>query len=322
MLSYDGTRMTEYDVPKMMRQIKRLTVDKAIKSGFDDESVYKSDTGIVMDEEDKELFNKLGDVLSRQNQSKRPAKVVINRQGLTNEEYDKAKKASRKPKRELSKDERELLEKLEKQRKDRKRIIALLRNVSIRLPLLIYGAEVDLTESIRMVDFIRLVDSQSWAEFMPKGVSKELFRRLLKYYDEDVVIGAGLRIRRMAKAADELPPTRRVQQIAEIFQTFRNPDKETVLTPWRVVNMHMSDTLGGYCFLNEDFDQDNPLDMPRLVEQEDITANLLLNPDVRILEMNSKSGLYPLYMAYSIFAMRLNGNEEKIPLEETQKLWR
>ena len=126
----------------------------------------------------------------------------------------------------------------------------------------------------------------------------------------------------MAKAADELPPTRRVQQIAEIFQTFRNPDKETVLTPWRVVNMHLSDTLGGYCFLNEDFDQDNPLDTPRLVEQEDITANLLLNPDVRILEMNSKSGLYPLYMAYSIYAMRLNGNEEKMPLEETQKLWR
>ena len=49
-LSVDGTGMHPYDVPKLMRQIKRLTVDKAIKSGFDDESVYKSETGIVMDE--------------------------------------------------------------------------------------------------------------------------------------------------------------------------------------------------------------------------------------------------------------------------------
>lgn len=28
---------------------------------------------------------------------------------------------------------------------------------------------------------------------------------------------------------------------------------ETVLTPWRVVNMHMSDTVGGWCFWDEDF---------------------------------------------------------------------
>ncbi|MBQ9347156.1 MAG: DEAD/DEAH box helicase family protein, partial [Oscillibacter sp.] len=321
-LAYDGTRMTEYDVPHMMRQIKRMTVDKAVKSGFDDESVYKADTGIVMNREDTDVFNRLGNILSGQKQSKRPTKVIINNQGLTEEEYDRAGKISRKPKRKLTKEEQELLDKLKEVNQNRKRVIALLRNISIRLPLLIYGADVDLTESIRMTDFVTLVDNESWKEFMPKQVSKELFKRLLKYYDEDVVIGAGLRIRRMAKAADELPPTKRVQQIAEIFQTFRNPDKETVLTPWRVVNMHLSDTIGGYCFLDENFDQDNPLETPRLVEQEDVTANLLLNPDVKILEMNSKSGLYPLYMAYSVYAMRLNGNEEELPLERTQELWR
>ncbi|MFR9065860.1 MAG: hypothetical protein ACLVJH_02020 [Faecalibacterium prausnitzii] len=64
--------------------------------------------------------------------------------------------------------------------------------MSIRLPLLIYGAKVDLTESIKMADFITLVDEESWQEFMPKTVDKPLFRKLLKYYDEDVVSGAGL----------------------------------------------------------------------------------------------------------------------------------
>lgn len=320
-IAVDGTQMTEYSVPKMMRQIKRLTVDKAIKSGFDDESVYKQDTGMVMDEEDVELFHTLSDKLSEQKAAKKETKIHINNQGLTNEEYEEASKLSNKPKRERSKEDEELLKKLQDQRKERDKVIRLLRNVSIRLPLLIYGAKVDLTEEIHMADFIDLVDPESWQEFMPKGVSTALFRKLLKYYDEDVVSGAGLRIRRMAKAADELPPTERVKRIAEIFSHFRNPDKETVLTPWRVVNLHLSSMVGGYCFLNEQFDAQEVLEEPRLVDQGQVTEDIFLNPEARILEMNSKSGLYPLYMAYSLYAMKLPGPEDKLPLEQTQALW-
>lgn len=322
-LSVDGTGMHEYNVPRLMRQIKRLTVDKAIKSGFDDESVYKSDTGIVMDEADVALFHKLGGILTGQKQAKTPKKVKINEQGLTGEEYAVVEKARNKPKRQRTPEEEALLEKEKQQRKEREKVIQLLRNISIRLPLLIYGADVDLTESIHMRDFITLVDDESWKEFMPKDVTKDLFRQLLKYYDEDVIVGAGLRIRRMARAADELPPTQRVLRIAEIFSLFRNPDKETVLTPWRVVNMHLSDMLGGFCFYDETFQHpDGLLDEPRLVDRGDASEAVLLNPEARILEVNSKSGLYPLYMAYSIYAMKLTGREDQIPLEETQRLWR
>lgn len=322
-LAVDGTGMHEYNVPRLMRQIKRLTVDRAIKSGFDDESVYKSDTGIVMDEADVALFHKLGGILTGQKQAKTPKKVKINEQGLTGEEYAAVEKAKNKPKRQRTPEEEALLEKEKQQRKEREKVIQLLRNISIRLPLLIYGADVDLTESIHMKDFIGLVDDESWVEFMPKGVTKELFRQLLKYYDEDVIVGAGLRIRRMARAADELPPTQRVLRIAEIFSLFRNPDKETVLTPWRVVNMHLSDMLGGFCFYDETFQHpDGLLDEPRLVDRGDASEAVLLNPEAKILEMNSKSGLYPLYMAYSIYAMKLTGREDQIPLEETQRLWR
>ena len=320
-IAMDGTQMTAYSVSRMMRQIKRLTVDRAIKSGFDDESVYKQDTGIVMDEDDVQLFHTLSDKLSEQKAAKKETKVQINHQGLTGEEYEKAEKLSNKPKRERSKEDDDLLKKLQDQKKEREKVIRLLRNVSIRLPLLIYGAKVDLTESIKMADFITLVDEESWQEFMPKTVDKPLFRKLLKYYDEDVVSGAGLRIRRMAKAADELPPTERVKRIAEIFSHFRNPDKETVLTPWRVVNLHLSNMVGGYCFLNEQFDPQEVLEEPRLVDQGQVTEDIFLNPEVRILEMNSKSGLYPLYMAYSLYAMKLPGPEDKLPLEQTQALW-
>lgn len=320
-IAVDGTQMTAYSVSRMMRQIKRLTVDRAIKSGFDDESVYKQDTGIVMDEDDVQLFHTLSDKLSEQKAAQKETKIHINHQGLTGEEYEKADKISNKPKRERTKEDDDLLKKLQEQKKEREKVIRLLRNVSIRLPLLIYGAKVDLTESIKMADFITLVDEESWQEFMPKTVDKPLFRKLLKYYDEDVVSGAGLRIRRMAKAADELPPTERVKRIAEIFSHFRNPDKETVLTPWRVVNLHLSNMVGGYCFLNEQFDPQEVLEEPRLVDQGQVTEDIFLNPEARILEMNSKSGLYPLYMAYSLYAMKLPGPEDKLPLEQTQALW-
>ena len=71
MIAVDGTQMTAYSVSRMMRQIKRLTVDRAIKSGFDDESVYKQDTGIVMDEDDVQLFHTLSDKLSEQKAAKK-----------------------------------------------------------------------------------------------------------------------------------------------------------------------------------------------------------------------------------------------------------
>lgn len=320
-IAIDGTQMLKYDVPKMMRQIKKITVDKAIKSGFDDESIYNEGVGIIMDDADINLFNKLASIIHGQSKAKLPTKVAINRQGLTGEEYQAAEKAKNKPKRERSKEDLEAIKRQQEMKKEQEKVIRLLRAVSIRLPMLIYGARVDLNEDIHLGDFIDLVDNESWIEFMPDGVTKTIFKQLLKYYDEDVVVGAGLRIRRMARAADELPPTRRVQRIAEIFSLFRNPDKETVLTPWRVVNMHMGDTLGGYNFYAENYPQDGVLDEPRLIDNGDVTVTLFLNPNARILEMNSKSGLYPLYLTYSLYSMKLPKPEAQMELDETQRLW-
>lgn len=320
-IAIGGTQMLEYDVPKMMRQIKRITVDKAIKNGFDDESIYNEGVGIIMDDADVNLFNKLASIIHGQSKAKLPTKVTINRQGLTSEEYQAAEKAKSKPKRERSKEDADAIKKQQEMKKEQEKVIRLLRAVSIRLPMLIYGAKVDLNEDIHIGDFIDLVDDESWIEFMPDRVTKPLFKQLLKYYDEDVVVGAGLRIRRMARAADELPPTRRVQRITEIFSLFRNPDKETVLTPWRVVNMHMGDTVGGYNFYAEGYPQDGVLDEPRLIDNGDVTATLFLNSNARILEMNSKSGLYPLYLTYSLYAMKLPKPEAQMELDETQRLW-
>ena len=66
-----------------------------------------------------------------------------------------------------------------------------------------------------------------------------LEKQFKKYYDKDVFRAAGKRIRAMARAADNLPTEERLERITNIFATFRNPDKETVLTPWRIVNRHI-----------------------------------------------------------------------------------
>lgn len=129
------------------------------------------------------------------------------------------------------------------------------------------------------------------------------------------MVEAGRRIRERTHVVDELPSTQRTREIAKILMGFKNPDKETVLTPWRVVNMHMVNTIGGYNFFDENFE--NPLtdgEPPNLVEQPafgpnkgNVTANVYTGTkdykDVKILEMNSKSGIYPLYLAYNLYAL-------------------
>ncbi len=315
--------MEFFDVPKMMRQLKRLTVDAAVKSGFDDDSIHKADAGIVMDMEKLKLVENLRMKLTPKKKEKKQATVSVNEQGLTDEQYKKAQDAKRKRKNDRTPEEEEALAKEREMKRKQQALFDLLRNVSIRLPLLIYGSATEFDESIHLEDFIQIADDASWKEFMPKEVDKEFFRKLLVFYDEDVIEGAGMRIRRMAKAADELMPTQRIMRIAEIFSCFRNPAKETVLTPWRVVNMHMGDMIGGYNFYAEGYaEKDGVLERPRLIEQGEVTSDIFLDENVKVLEMNSKSGLYPLYMAYSIYRMMLPGDEKEMSLEEAQQYWR
>ena len=123
----------------------------------------------------------------------------------------------------------------------------------------------------------------------------------------------------MARAADKLSIEERIERITDIFSTFRNPDKETVLTPWRVVNMHLGDCLGGYNFYDTEYQ--NVISEPRFIDKGEVTAEVF-SPESRILEINSKSGLYPLYMAYGIYRARANASLFAVEtVEEQQAVW-
>ncbi|MDE5609860.1 MAG: Eco57I restriction-modification methylase domain-containing protein [Bacteroidales bacterium] len=324
-ISIEGSKMNPFDVPKMLEQLKRVYVERVVRNGFEDKSLY-NDELMKLDDLELQEFDDLKKIIGQTKAMPKTNQVDINNQGLTDEQYEeledlekKAKKRS-KDKQPLTEEEKKRLEELRKKRENREAAISILRGISIRMPLLIYGADItDEDKELTIDNFASLIDPQSWEEFMPKGVTKQKFNSIKRYYDPEIFCAAGKRIRAMARAADKLSVEERIERITDIFSTFRNPDKETVLTPWRVVNMHIGDCLGGYNFFEEGYE--TTLSEPRFIDHGEVTANVF-TPNSRILEINSKSGLYPLYMAYSIYRARVKDSTYSVSsIEEEQRIW-
>ena len=86
--------------------------------------------------------------------------------------------------------------------------------------------------------------------------------------------------------------------------------------------MHLGDCLGGYNFFEKNYE--TTLSEPRFIDRGEVTANVFA-PDSRILEINSKSGLYPLYMAYAMLALAIitevTGSTFLVKSEGFTKLW-
>lgn len=320
-ISVSGSEMREYSATKLLQQLKRAYAEKVVRNGFDDTNLY-NDELFKLDSLEVEKFNDLKGIIGKSKINPKAKDIIVNEQGLTQEEYEEKEKLEKKKKKELTQEERLRLEELKKKKKIRNDAISILRGISIRMPLLIYGADIPYDEEITLSRFVDVVDNSSWDEFMPTGVTKKKFKEFQKYYDEEVFIAAGRRIRNIAKEADYLDPTERVKKIAGLFSYFKNPDKETVLTPWRVVNMHMSDCLGGYCFYDESFKEEGKLDKPRFVDKGHVTEAVFGKLDAQILEINSKTGLYPLYVTYNIYRRRLKEvTNKQLSIKEKNELW-
>ena len=307
-ISIEGSQMKPYDVNKMMGQLKKAQIEKVVQCGFEDGALYNDELLKLTDVELQD-FDDLKKTIGTTKAMAKTGDIDVNNQGFTQEQYEEKERLEKKPKKELTPEEKARLEELKAMSNQRKNAISILRGISIRMPLLIYGAELkNEEEEITIDNFANLIDDTSWEEFMPKGIDKEKFEKFKKYYEPDVFREAGKRIREMARAADKFTIEERIERIATIFNTFRNPDKETVLTPWRVVNMHMSDCLGGWCFWDEEFKQ--MISTPRYVDQGQVTADVF-RTDSHILEINSKSGIYPLYVAYNIYRCRVEEAKKK-----------
>lgn len=318
-ISIDGSNMKPYNVDRLLQQLKKAYTDRVVRNGFDDKHLY-NDNLLKLDDIALSDFEELKKIVGVSKQTEKVKDIDMNNQGFTNEEYEELERIEKKPKKERTPEEIAFLEEKKKKRDNAQKAMSILRGISIRIPLLIYGADVPIDKEITVENFVEVVDDSSWGEFMPNGVTKEKYKKFAKYYEQDVFVAAGRQIRNMALAADKLSPDERIKKIAAQFAMFKNPDKETVLTPWRVVNMHMSDCLGGYCFYNEDFT--DTIDEPRFVDRGRVTEETFANTNAQILEINSKTGLYPLYVTYSIYRKRCEEvKPEDLTIEKQYELW-
>ena len=301
--------MQPFDVDRMLTQIKKVYAEKAVRSGFEDDSLY-NDHLLTLTSDDAERFNKLSAIVGKTQKQKTPTKVTVNKNGLTNEEYDKAERGKKKPPRERSQEEKEAMEKLKEARKQQKTMISILRGVSIRIPMMIYGMDVDLSKDITIEDFIKEVDDESWKEFMPSGFTKGMFKEITKYYDAEVFIEAGRIIRQRAKSFDSLDFIERAEEIETLFGSFKNPDKETVLTPWRVVNMQIAKGIGGLNFYDDNFESMTDGAKPNLHWIETEVTGSVYHSDTKIIDINAKTGLYPLHAAMSLYYQYVQNNDD------------
>ena len=302
-IALEGSQMKAFNVDNLLTQLKRVQIERVVNAGFEDGALY-NDELLRLEDADVADFNGLRAKIGTTKALKPVDKVKVSDNGLDGNNAQPPAAPDKKPSKEPD-PEAAAQKALENERKkQRKNAIAILRGISIRMPLLIYGADLhDEAVELTIDNFVHLIDDTSWTEFMPAGVTKADFARFKRYYDPEVFSAAGRRIRQLARSADKFTIEERISRLTALFSTFRNPDKETVLTPWRVVNLHLSDSLGGYCFMDERFE--HALETPRHIVRSGVTDRVF-SPRSTVLEINSKSGLYPLYAAYSIYRSRLD----------------
>lgn len=366
-LSMEGGKMSPMDVNDIYKQLENVFIDRLVRKGFDDPCLYNQDE---LNKVNPEIINHIGENGGKAPDEKRKeAKDTVDLSHMTDEqraeweEKIRQKKAEAKKKAEeklkkdeefrakweaMSDEEREdwlkeeaeriaRREKAKEEREEFKKRMTNIRGIALRIPLLMYGGADagDPKDELTVDNFTRKIKDESWTEFMPKGISKEDFNKIRKCFNATRFEEAGKKYRALTREADFMHIDERIRQITEIFSYFRNPDKETVLTPWRVVNMHMSDTIGGWCWYDESFDEKaGMLSTPRYVDQGDVTRQFFDNVDLagevqtKILEINSKTGLYPLYVTYSLFRRRLEEyikaeciEKETVSVQEEQVVW-
>ena len=318
-IALDESKMIELKAEQLLQEIKKAYIERVLDSGFDDMKLY-NDELLKLSDVDIEKFNSLQQIIGKTGQTKKAKDVKVSENNLTDEEREELEKLRKNKKQEKTEEEKRLEEERRKKLEQKNAAISILRGISIRIPLMVYGLNKDINYDVNVEEFADLVDDESWLEFMPTGVTKDMFKDFVKYYDKDIFIGTCRRIRQISKDSDDLEPTERVIKLIALFNKFKNPDKETVLTPWNVVNLHMVETLGGYDFFDEKHIKNEMLEEPRFVEMP--FTREIFTPDAKLLEINSKTGLYPLYLVYTLYRLKIKDIPlDKQTFEEKYKIW-
>lgn len=311
-----GGREEEYDAKSFIAKVNKAYTDHVVSHGFKSKRLFRNFAEFTP--KDHELLKQIGSLIGGGRVAiGSDGSIKVADAGFTGENSGKGKTKSKtkgtkgttlKNKKKKNDEQQDLVKKSQN----------VLDCIFVRMPLLLFGA-VKTTEGLTIEDLLSddFIDEESWEEFMPHHFTKTMFRQIAHLLRVDVLIASTSEIIREAKEADSLPIKQRTLAIAKMVARFRFPDKETVLTPWRVVNMHMTETLGGYDFYNDESHR-ILLDKPRFVNRGEITRRVFGGVGDKVLEINSKSGVYPLWVAYTFWRMQ---HQEGMSQEAEWKLW-
>lgn len=313
-ISIDGSKTVNFDTRSFMKQVNRAYSEEIMRGRT--RKLFDNLDNISDDE-----FKLLKEIDARMSVSssgkKGRGKVKVTDEGVTGERAVNASSYSGTPKETKART---------KNKTKGDQAYEILEKIIIRFPMLIYGAVDKLSDSFTIDKFIKNIDKASWEEFMPREWTKTDFLKVAHVIKNERFIAWAESIFEKVNTLEGKPVDERVNGIADIISEFRYPDKETVLTPWRVVNMHLSDTVGGYDFFGEKHRVEDLLPEPRFVgEDREVTKRVFFTPEPKILELNSKTGLYPLYMAYTLYRLQCKNQQgfgPELTNEEKADVWK
>lgn len=441
-LSDDGNRFEVQDADRILRQVKSIYIQRTLDSGFDSNELFNEEFLKSVSEQYAELFNSLRKSVSSMGGSK-TASIQISKEKSAAQKAaeEKAKRNARAesrgdvipPEDQMSPEERAAAEEAKRvnaeNAKNRQNILTVLRAISTRVPMMVFAAELGENElsartGLTVENFTKIVDDESWKEFMPLGLMKDCtecfgedgesntffdgdgnlvtegergirnclptcrtlsWNKLRKCFDEDVFMGSCDEVRKMIRDLDDFAPLERAGRVALLVDKFSRPDKETVLTSFKVCNRHIASTLGGlrwtdnegnwrvkervsgivkfipardaenYAgefalspmwirpnFIREDNGRflaesakSRGVDFdPKMLEASDdslensenvgsdsstVSADFWSNPDLTLIDLNSKEANYVLYAATSIFFARQMQSDAEERMREVKK---
>lgn len=316
-ISIDGSKTVNFDTRSFMKQVNRAYSEEIMRGRtrklFDNLDNISNDVFELLKNIDAKMSVSSSGKKSR-------GKVKVNSEGVTGEGATTSSSSSGT----IKEPKEPKIGKKNKTKGDQ--AYEILEKIIIRFPMLIYGAMDKLSDSFTIDKFVKDIDEKSWEEFMPNGLTKTDFIKVAHIIKNERFMAWAESIYEKVNALEGKPVDERVNGIADIISEFRYPDKETVLTPWRVVNMHLSDTVGGYDFFGEKHRDEDLLSEPRFVgEDREVTKRVFFTPSPNILELNSKTGLYPLYMAYTLYRLQCKkqqGFGPELTNEEKADVWK
>lgn len=387
LLSVEGAKFVEPDSNKIMEQLNEAYINEVVEKGFDSPRLWNSKQLQSFDIEKVKILEALRKLQGGREHDSRNGLVAVS--SLSDKERARLKefsdRAAADPAEPLSgegvveKKELEVKEAVavKQERKNRQNAVSILAGVAARLPMLVYASPAE--ERITPENFASLVDEESWKEFMPKNLLRVMpegtppfeerqeealgsegnllyWDDVRRFFDPVIFSLSCERIRRIAREIGEKPSLERAFRTACLFATFRNPDKETVLTPARVVELQYTSTLGGLSFLDLEastashvvarlrnvesgelethglklaltlLDAGTHVVSPVWVEPEgDELRKFWESSETTVLDINSKTALYPLFAAVSLFYRRCGASldmVERLPAVTQEFLWK